>query len=146
MNENAVLALVLPGRPEAAGAARRALRSLNRSLNLVTQERLVDAELSLSELVSNAFQHGIGGNAPIGLTVQTSETTMHVEVRNDGAGSLPDGHLKEAAARGGFGLKIVGTLARRWGVRTEADHTVVWFDIDRPEEPARLLPTKRQPA
>lgn len=147
MSEEAVLALVLLGRPEAAGAARRALSSLNGSLKLVSHERMVDAELLLSELVSNAFQHGIGGDSPIGLNVRANEQTMHVEVRNDGAEGLPDRGLeKEAGARGGFGLKIVAILAHRWGSRTEGDQTVVWFDIDRPQEPSRLLTSASQSA
>lgn len=147
MLEEAVLAVVLPGRPEAAGAARRALGSLNGSLHLISDERLVDAELLLSELVSNAFQHGSGGDSPIGLIVRASDETMHVEVRNDGAVRLPRRAIDgKANGGGGFGLEIVATLAQRWGTRTERDQTVVWFDIDRPPHVRPLSTSLSRPA
>jgi anti-sigma regulatory factor (Ser/Thr protein kinase) len=57
-DETALLTLELPPRREAPAAARKALTSLNGALHLVSDARLRDAQLMVSELVANAVLHG----------------------------------------------------------------------------------------
>jgi hypothetical protein len=56
--DDALLKLDLPDRTEAPSAARKALTALNGSLHLISEERLRDAQLLVSELVANAVRHG----------------------------------------------------------------------------------------
>lgn len=136
-SDEALLSLELPSRPAAAGAARKALTALNGSLHLVSPERLLDAQLLISEVVTNAVRHG-GGEAPIGVTVQASDETMRVEVRDHGPGFDPAQiPVPPADATERWGLQFVAALAHRWGARMERG-SVVWFEIDRPQRPSPL--------
>jgi anti-sigma regulatory factor (Ser/Thr protein kinase) len=56
--DGALLSLDLPDRAQAPAAARKALTALNGSLHLVSEARLRDAQLLVSELVGNAVRHG----------------------------------------------------------------------------------------
>jgi anti-sigma regulatory factor (Ser/Thr protein kinase) len=151
MPDDAVLDVRLPGRPEAASAARRALAALNGDLHLISEARLRDARLLLSELVSNAVR--AGGGEPVHLCVRASATVLRVEVANSGGAFDPAGVPAPSSERaGGWGLRIVDALAHRWGVAAEADGVRVWFEVHRPRAstplalsddappPARLAP------
>ena len=138
VNDEALLSLELPDRAAAAGAARKALTALNGSLHLVSPERLSDAQLLISEVVTNAVRHGGDGKAPVVVMVRADFETMRVEVHDQGAGfdvsSLPE---RSATATEGWGLELVAALAHRWGADME-EGTVVWFEIDRPQRPKPL--------
>jgi len=144
--DEALLTLQLPDRPEAPSAARKALTSLNGSLHLISEPRLRDAQLVISELVANAVRHGGRTGQPILLTVRATPEVMRVEVSDDGQG-FDEAPLAEAPddRGGGWGLPIVAALAHRWGVDRGAA-TTVWFEIDRPqrEEPVPVDPSPPQ--
>ena len=87
MNDDvALLNLELPGRTEAPAAARQALTALNGSLHLVSEERLREVQLVVSELVTNAYRHGGGRAAPIQLSVLATEDVLRVEISDPGSG------------------------------------------------------------
>ncbi len=142
--EEALLSLELPGRPAAAGAARKALTALNGSLHLVSPERLLDAQLLISEVVTNAVRHG--GGDEVRVTVRANPELMRVEVHDQGAGfdpaQIPE---RSAQATERWGLQLVAALAHRWGARAERGN-VVWFEIDRPQRPTPLPPETTEPA
>ena len=143
--EEALLSLELPSRPAAAGAARKALTALNGSLHLVSPERLVDAQLLISEVVTNAVRHGSADEDPIHVLVHANPETMRVEVRDQGLGFDPEQipvPLPDATDR--WGLQLVAALAHRWGVDREHG-TVVWFEIDRPQRRSSLPPETTDP-
>ena len=128
----ALLALELPNQAEAAGAARNALTALNGSLGLVSSTRLRDVQLLISELVANAFRHADAPGAPVFVAVRASDAVLRVEVRDMGAGFDPASLEPPVAEQGGgWGLRLVGILATRWGVERDAG-TTVWFEVDRP--------------
>ena len=129
---DAVLTLALPGRAGAAAAARTALTTLNGNLHLVSEPRLRDAQLLVSELVTNALEHSGATEESVRISVLASSECVRVEVTDPGAGF--DRSALETPtmnARRGFGLHIVGELATRWGV-DRGDETTVWFELDRP--------------
>lgn len=132
--DDALLSLRLPSRPEAASAARKALASLNGDLHLISSERLFDAQLLTSEIVANAVRHSDGDE--VQLDVHASDRVLRVNVANAGAAfdpaELPPTSYERA---GGWGLRIVGVVAHRWGVRPEQDGIHVWFELDRPSAP-----------
>ena len=136
----ALLALQLPSRPEAPSAARRALASLNGDLHLISEARLHDAQLLVSELVTNAVRHAVSD--AVAMTVSATATTFRVEVANSGpafdATTLPEPSTERA---GGWGLRIVDVLAHRWGITPDGTHVRVWFEIDRPQASQPLQPT-----
>ena len=84
----------------------------------------------VSELVSNAVLHSSAG--PIGLRVELGEDLARVEVSDRGNGfEAPDEPCSRFPERGGFGLVLVDSLARRWGVRRDDGATVVWSELPR---------------
>jgi anti-sigma regulatory factor (Ser/Thr protein kinase) len=131
-DDAAVLTLELPSRPEAAGAARKALTALNGNLHLVSAATLVDIQLAVSELVTNAYRHGPAGNVALRMAVLATDDVVRVEIGDLGDGFDPRTleRLPITAGRG-KGLKIVGALADRWGVERDTG-TTVWFEVDRP--------------
>jgi anti-sigma regulatory factor (Ser/Thr protein kinase) len=142
-DDDALLRLDLPDRTEAPSAARKALTALNGSLHLISEERLRDAQLLVSELVANAVRHGGQPGVAVSVTVQASPATMRVEVTDRGAGFDPARLAAPSRERGGgWGLPIVAALAHRWGVEHDT-HTTVWFEIDRPQ---RDTPIKSHPS
>jgi anti-sigma regulatory factor (Ser/Thr protein kinase) len=83
------------------------------------------AGLLTSELVSNAVRHA---GTVVGLEVgMVSERQLRVRARDEAPDAVvaPDLHR---GGEGGHGLKIIDTLAQRWGVERYEDHKVVWFE------------------
>jgi serine phosphatase RsbU (regulator of sigma subunit)/anti-sigma regulatory factor (Ser/Thr protein kinase)/PAS domain-containing protein len=127
--------LALVGGPEAVSLARAAVRArLERRL---PDDRLGDALLMTSELVTNAIRHGGAGGVDdrILLRVLHREPRTRVEVRDAGPGfsAAPP----EAPEEGGMGLGLVDRLADAWGIDRRGTTTLVWFEVepDRPGAP-----------
>jgi anti-sigma regulatory factor (Ser/Thr protein kinase) len=140
-----LLHLDIPDRAQAPSAARSALTTLNRSLHLISEERLGDAQLLVSELVTNAIRHGGQAGVAVRLTVRASLETLRVEVTDCGAGFDPSRLAAPSRERsGGWGLPIVAALAHRWGVKHDT-HTTVWFEIDRPQRDTPIVPHPSAP-
>jgi anti-sigma regulatory factor (Ser/Thr protein kinase) len=115
--------------PEATADARRFVRaSLPRRLTWINVD---DAVLLADELVSNAVRHS-ATTEPIKLSVTVRDTTVRVTVTDAGEGFDPmtEPAATRSAGVGGWGLELVASLAARWGVDRDDDHTTVWFEID----------------
>lgn len=115
--------------PEATADARRFVRaSLPRRLTRVSVD---DAVLLADELVANAVRHS-ATTEPIEISVTVWDARVRVSVMDAGEGFDP--MAEPAAARsadvGGWGLELVASLASRWGVDRDDEHTIVWFEID----------------
>jgi anti-sigma regulatory factor (Ser/Thr protein kinase) len=144
-DDGALLRLAVPDRAQAPAAARKALTALNGSLHLISEERLRDAQLLVSELVANAVCHGGQPGAAVNVTVRASAQTMRVEVTDRGAGFDPARLPAPSLERGGgWGLPIVAALAHRWGVERDTG-TTVWFEIDRPQRDTPIDPDPSPP-
>jgi anti-sigma regulatory factor (Ser/Thr protein kinase) len=108
--------------PRDATAPRRARRMVEEHAAGLPAERLDAAVLLVSELVTNALVHGEG---EILLELGMDGDGLHVEIGDHGRRAP---HIREdPGADGGWGLRLVEAMARRWGVRDGA--TRVWFDI-----------------
>jgi anti-sigma regulatory factor (Ser/Thr protein kinase) len=111
----------LPSEASAAGRAREALAGM---LTALPSARRVDARLLVSELVTNAFRHGM---PPISLRLELHGSHLRVEV-TDAGGGRPR-RRPDPGPDGGWGLMLVERAADRWGV---ADGSMrIWFEIDR---------------
>ncbi len=110
--------------PTAASAARRAVRQ--RLAAWALDDLIEDAQLIVSELVTNALRHGRG---PLELRLRTDGRRLHVEVR-DGAGDfLPQPRHAPDQAVDGRGLRLVAAMADDWGWERSAEGKSVWAEL-----------------
>jgi anti-sigma regulatory factor (Ser/Thr protein kinase) len=119
------LEVELPRARVAPGDARRALRRL--CADHVEADLLGDAELLVSELVTNAIRHGEGD---IRLCARVDDDRLVVEVIDEGSGFEYALRRQDFEQIGGWGLDIVDDLSSRWGVHEGTTH--VWFELERP--------------
>ncbi|HET9060449.1 MAG TPA: SpoIIE family protein phosphatase [Acidimicrobiales bacterium] len=110
---------------KAPDAVRRA-RQLVVSCFSVNPDSAYDAELVLSELVTNAVLHGA---APIDVYVYSSESRLRVEVHDAGR-TPPIMARPNAGSMTGRGLGMVATLSQAWGVAAvPSGGKFVWAEL-----------------
>jgi serine/threonine-protein kinase RsbW len=116
----------VPGGKRAAGMARRSVLSVRADLPNSIRHRLA---LLLSELVTNAIQHGgAGPEETIQVRLASSPDRVRVEVFDPGSnGGPPRDRLDEG---GGYGLLLVDKLADGWGRGAAASGgSLAWFEL-----------------
>ncbi|GAA2031305.1 ATP-binding protein [Terrabacter terrae] len=111
----------------AAPTARKAIRPILESWNCTDEDWLRDAELVVSELVTNAIRHG-GGGLELALTMHERSVTVSVA---DGSAVIPVLAL-EPGAEGGWGLRIIEALSDAWGVDNQRGGKRVWVRLHEP--------------
>jgi anti-sigma regulatory factor (Ser/Thr protein kinase) len=117
------LSVELPRTPQAAYMARRALDDLEGSLD---PNVLPEVRLLVSELITNSVKYG--GDGPVRLEVQASETSVRAEIIDQGVGFTPKVRDADLDRVGGWGLHLTEHLTSRWGTYEGSTH--VWFEID----------------
>jgi anti-sigma regulatory factor (Ser/Thr protein kinase) len=123
----AELKVSVPASPDAGSALRRAVRSLDRWLGPRTTE---DAELLVSELANNGFQHAsTARDGRITLDARVEPGRLRVEVRDGGGGFERRYRRGDRTEPGGWGLMLVDDLADRWGIEGSPS-TTVWFELN----------------
>jgi serine/threonine-protein kinase RsbW len=131
-----LLVLRVPATPAAPATARRAVASLAPHLDSSVLE---DAELLVSELVTNSLRHGdLRPTQGIEVCLRASPQTVMVEVADRGrgfGGRRPRPKAKAAATRDvverdgpNWGLFLVDQIAYRWGIAEQGD-VRVWFEL-----------------
>jgi anti-sigma regulatory factor (Ser/Thr protein kinase) len=114
--------------PDSPAEARRALGEVSDHLS---PRRLEDAQLLVSELVTNAIRHaGLDDDAVIRLVVVTGDRALRIEVCDPGQGFEVTEPEPDPGRPSGWGLYLVRELSDRWGVERNAV-TRVWFELDR---------------
>jgi anti-sigma regulatory factor (Ser/Thr protein kinase) len=109
--------------PTAAHLAREALDRFEHGLPARRRE---DAELLVSELVSNAVKYGEGRE--ISVSFERYNGCFRTEVVDQGDGfALALRDRSDPYGPGGWGLPLVDTLSDRWGAHRGSTH--VWFEI-----------------
>lgn len=86
-----------------------------------------DAELLVSEVVTNAVLHGGVVGAPI--SIESTSDGVRIEVVDPGSMFVPTTKAGDLLTPGGLGLGIVESLASRWGITPTYEGKVVWFEL-----------------
>jgi anti-sigma regulatory factor (Ser/Thr protein kinase) len=123
-----IVSFTVPGGKRAAGVARRSVLSSKVGVPGVMRQRLA---LLLSELVTNAIQHGgAGPHETIQVRLSSTPKRVRVEVHDPGPhDEVPTDRLE--AETGGYGLLLVDRLADGWGrEQTNAGGSLAWFELD----------------
>ena len=133
------LEISVPLDQHAPKAARSAL--VGHLRDRVPPSVLADAELVVSELVTNSVCHsGASAGEAAMLRVELTRTTVLLEVADSGRDGLIAPRHSDVEAGHGFGLGLVQTLSRRWGVERVANTgTRVWAELPY-ESPLAAMP------
>jgi anti-sigma regulatory factor (Ser/Thr protein kinase) len=120
--ENREVLLALEPRPESARLARRALATSG-----LHEDVEHTVTLLATEIVGNAVRHAdLRADQRIVFFACLGEDYARVEVADQGSGFDPESVQSE-----GFGLRLLGKLASRWGVDCTDRGCKVWFEVDR---------------
>jgi anti-sigma regulatory factor (Ser/Thr protein kinase) len=107
-------------------APRRAREALADFDHGLTGHRLEDADLLLSELVSNAVKYGEGD---VTVYFERPDGCFRAEVVDQGDGFVPEPRdPADCEGPGGWGIPLVEALSDRWGTHQGSTH--VWFEIE----------------
>lgn len=105
-------------------APRRARITVRAGLRYWGQPGLIEsADLLVTELVTNAFEHGLGD---VGLRVYLTDTHLLIEVR-DGSPAIPVPGNAALDDEDGRGLFLVASIADHWGV--SPDGMTTWCSL-----------------
>lgn len=88
----------------------------------------VDAELVVTELITNAWKHGHG---EITLRVEMAEEVLHIEVCSAAESDPQRIDTDDAVEASGRGLLMIEGLAERWGFDRRGAVVCVWADVPR---------------
>ncbi|MGW4213464.1 ATP-binding protein [Lentzea sp. NPDC004789] len=103
-------------------------RSVRQALSHLDTDCVEDAELLVTELVSNAYDHG---TPPIGLRVcQLPNSALHIDVEDGARTHLPRLRASCPDRERERGLVLVDQLARGWGFDVTAKSKVVWAEMN----------------
>lgn len=105
--------------------ARQVVRDVAASWGL-PEDLTDDAQLVVTELVSNGIDHGEG---PITLTVSRRAGGMLVEVHDESSKEPLLRPVDPSSARG-RGMQLVQALSARWGITPGARGKVVWAELE----------------
>ena len=85
-----------------------------------------EAELLVSELVTNAVVHGA---PPVTVNVECDGTDLRVAV-TDGSDRSPVPRQADPDAESGRGIYLVDVISDRWGIAPSRGHgKAVWFTL-----------------
>ncbi|MFM1916544.1 MAG: hypothetical protein RJB01_59 [Actinomycetota bacterium] len=114
----------LPHDARAAAEARWHIRE-----TLIDWCETADIELVASELVTNAWKHGIG---PITFSLRVRDDSVIATVSNISHGTPKRADNSPAdLAEHGRGLLLISELAREWGFDRHGDLLNVWAEVGR---------------
>ena len=121
------LEVILPLDGRAPGAARIVVGCLRGRVPALV---LDDAQLVVSELVTNGVCHSGASDGAIVVRLELTDTMVRLEVEDPGRGGAVAPRAPDVG--GGFGLNLVQALCERWGLeRVAAGGTRVWAQLAR---------------
>lgn len=92
-----------------------------------------DAEIVLSELLTNAMRHARPlSDGTVRVRWKISPESVEVEVTDGGSGTVPTPRPQAAWQTAGRGLRVVRTVAHEWGATQDRTGHVVWATLGGP--------------
>lgn len=90
---------------------------------------VADIELLVTELVTNAYEHG-AGCAALRMYLPADRAVVRLEVEDRSPHLRPrlPGHA-DLSSPGGRGLALIAAISADWGVDSEPDRKTVWAEI-----------------
>lgn len=88
----------------------------------------VDAELVVTELITNAWKHG-AGDLPITLRVEVRDDALRVEVCGESAHDPIRATSDDGSESSGRGLMMIDGLADSWGYERNGSNLCVWASL-----------------
>jgi anti-sigma regulatory factor (Ser/Thr protein kinase) len=116
-----------------APAVRRARHAVRERLNgELSDRRLSDVELIVSELATNSVRHaGNGEHGEISVEAHLGDECVRLRLCDHGHGfEEPVQPEPRADGAGGYGLVLLDRLSDRWGVQRDGAFCV-WFEVAR---------------
>jgi anti-sigma regulatory factor (Ser/Thr protein kinase) len=102
----------------------------NAVVGVLDEERLNALRLAVSEVVTNAVQHGSTGDQTIDIALHISTDAIRVTVtQREPVFDRPQRPAPLPSAEGGYGLHLLEVLSNRWGVDASPPPKV-WFELD----------------
>ncbi|WP_090012562.1 ATP-binding protein [Lentzea albidocapillata] len=117
--------VILTAEGGSCARARQVVREAAASWGL-SEDLVDDAQLVVTELVSNGIDHGEG---PITLTVSRKAGGMLVEV-HDESSELPQLRPVDPSSPRGRGMQLVRALSVNWGTTPQSGGKVVWAQLE----------------
>ena len=114
--------------PWAASSVPRARHLLAEFKDRLETQVHQDAQLLVTEAMSNAFRHG-APKAALRLTIKLIHNGLYVQVVNRRATAFPTMPEAPPPSGGGLGLRLLDTLADEWETGYTDDIVVVWFTM-----------------
>ncbi len=116
--------------PHTAESVRRARRTIAAFLDPsdVPVTIVEDVLLLVSELVTNALVHA---NSPAVVRLDADLDRIKVAVADRDADKAPRVTEPGPLASSGRGVLLVERLAARWGVESQSEGKIVWFELPR---------------
>jgi anti-sigma regulatory factor (Ser/Thr protein kinase) len=128
--------------PEQVAAARRFVaEALGRGSELRETVRLLVSETVTSTLDQARFGPGDG---TFEIAYAIAGGRLRVEVSDDGGPARMRRRVHDVHAGSGRGLRLVQTLASRWGVREDTRGRTIWFELDLGAAAERRAPPARR--
>lgn len=119
--------ITLPGVGRSAGY----LRSFARDMLGPDHPRLDDIKVCLTEKFSNSIMHTASGRGGwVSITLAAGRGVVRTEVTDDGAGGArPLVPGEDTLGEHGRGLRLLDSLAVRWGFVEDGQRTTVWAEF-----------------
>lgn len=115
----------LTSEPRSIPAARAFVRRVLASWRMEELLDSGDVDLLVSELTTNAFDHGI---SPITVIARYDGDLLRVEV-GDGSREVPAPRTAEVTDEDGRGMRLVDALSAAWGTVPTREGKRVWFEV-----------------
>jgi anti-sigma regulatory factor (Ser/Thr protein kinase) len=128
--------------PEQVAAARQFVaEALPRGSDLRETARLLVSETVTSTL--DQAPSGMG-DGTFEIAYALVDGRVRVEVSDDGGPARLRRRIHDVHAESGRGLRLVQTLASRWGIREGIAGRTIWFELDLRAARERARPTARR--
>ncbi|GAA1945157.1 ATP-binding protein [Amycolatopsis minnesotensis] len=102
---------------------------LRARLDGVARECAADAELLITEMVTNAHQHAAGVTA-VRLCLPADRTRLRIEVDDSRPRLRPHRRPERVPeAVHGRGMVLIAAISTSWGVHTRRRHKTVWAEM-----------------